>query len=123
MANIRLLSQLQQQFIAVIPLPEDTLKAEPSAIRKSCPRRSWARSKDVTGYQWKGSLTGPRPAASSQDLRSAVFFFMQRMDWIGQEPTAYMGAEESGRFIQLLFRGVVEERGPFPGPSPFPSSH
>jgi predicted HTH domain antitoxin len=35
---------------------------------------------------------------------------MKQMNWKVEEPVEYLGAEESHRFQQLLFRALIEEK-------------
>ena len=38
------------------------------------------------------------------------FFFIKQMNWKVDEPVEYIGAEESNRFEQLLFRALMEDQ-------------
>jgi transcriptional regulator with XRE-family HTH domain len=102
-------AELQQQFIGAVLLPEDALKTELGIVRKKLSVAELGQIKRRYGISMEGIVKRAQACGIITKTYAQQFLsFMQRMDWIGKEPTAYEGTEESGRFIQMLFRGVIE---------------
>lgn len=102
-------AELLQQFIGAVLLPEDTLKAELGIVRRKLSAAELGYLKRRYGISMEGIVKRAQACGIITKVYCQQFLsFMQRMDWIGKEPMVYEGTEESGRFIQLLFRGVIE---------------
>lgn len=84
MAKIRLLSRLQQQFVAAVLLPEETLKADLSVVRKKLSAAELGQIKRCYRTSMEGIVRRAQVCGIITRLTLSSFFFMQRMDWIGQ---------------------------------------
>lgn len=102
---------LYEQFIGAVLLPEEILKAELGIIRKKLSTVELGNIKARYGISVESIVRRAQVCGIITKVYCQQFLsFMQRMDWIGSEPVAYHGVEQSNRFTQMLFRGVIEGR-------------
>jgi Zn-dependent peptidase ImmA (M78 family) len=102
---------LCHQFAGAMLLPEGMLIGELGERRNNLSMNELGGIKKRYGISMQAIVMRARDCGIiSQSYAKQFFFLMKQMNWKVEEPVEYLGAEESHRFQQLLFRALVEEK-------------
>lgn len=102
---------LCHQFAGAVLLPEKMLKGELGERRNKLSINELGGIKKQYGVSMQAIVMRARECGIiSQAYAKQFFFLMKQMNWRTEEPVEYLGAEESHRFKQLLFRALIEEQ-------------
>ena len=102
-------SVLLDQFVGAVLLPEETIREELGFSRRKLSAAELGTMKKRYGISMEAIVRRAQACGIITRVYCHQYLsFMQRMDWVGHEPVAYQGVEESDRFSRLLFRGVIE---------------
>lgn len=102
---------LCHQFAGAVLLPEKMLKGELGERRNKLSINELGGIKKQYGISMQAIVMRARDCGIvSQSYTKQFFFLIKQMNWRVEEPMEYLGAEESHRFKQLLFRALIEEQ-------------
>ena len=102
---------LCHQFAGAMLLPEETIIAELGKHRNKLSVLELANIKRQYGISMQAIVLRAKDCGIINEHYSKQFFFLfNQMNWRVDEPYDYVGAEESNRFEQLLFRALVEDQ-------------
>ena len=109
--NERKKETLCHQFAGAMLLPEETIKAELGDHRNKLSSLELGNIKKQYGISMQAIVMRAKDCGIINEHYSKQFFFLiKQMNWKVDEPVEYLGAEESNRFEQLLFRALIEDQ-------------
>jgi len=99
------------QFAGAMLLPEETIKAELGVHRNKLSTMELGNIKKQYGISMQAIVMRAKDCnIINEHYTKQFFFFIKQMNWKVDEPVEYIGAEESNRFEQLLFRALMEDQ-------------
>lgn len=98
------------QFAAAILFPKEAVRRELGTQRNRIHIQELGALKKQYGISMQAIIMRAKNLNIISDSYSrSLFIYFRQMNWRTEEPVDYIGAEESNRFDQLLFRGLAEE--------------
>ncbi|MEL7601220.1 MAG: XRE family transcriptional regulator [Proteiniphilum sp.] len=102
---------LCHQFSGAMLLPKETIMTELGEHRNKLSYLELASIKKQYGISMQAIVMRANECGIINDHYTNQFFqLMKQMNWRVDEPVDYIGAEESNRFEQLLFRALIEDQ-------------
>ena len=102
--------KLCHQFAGAMLLPEATIKKELGAHRTKLSFQELGNVKRQYGISMQALVMRANVCGIVNDHYVRQFFnSLDQMGWGKEEPVAYEGTEESGRFDQLVYHALAEE--------------
>lgn len=102
---------LCHQFAGAMLLPEQAIKSELGDYRNKLSPLELGNIKKQYGISMQAIVMRAKACGIiNEHYTKQFFFFINQMNWKVDEPFEYEGVEQSNRFEQLLFRGLVEDQ-------------
>jgi Zn-dependent peptidase ImmA (M78 family) len=101
------------KFAGAMLMPKETIIAELGQFRNKLSINELGKIKLQYGISMQALVMRAKDCGIINEHYTKQFFFlMKQMNWRIDEPFEYAGLEQSNRFEQLIFRGLIEDQIP-----------